>query len=100
MDKYRSFQEFYPFYLSQHRNRICRRLHFIGTLSVLVILFSSLMTSSWLMLLLMPICGYGFAWLGHILFEHNKPATFSYPIYSLIGDWVMFKDILYGKIQI
>lgn len=98
--KYRSFQEFYPFYLSQHRNRICRRLHFFGSLSVLAILLISLLTKSRLLLLLIPVSGYGFAWLGHVVYEKNKPATFTYPVYSLMGDWVMFKDILLGKIPI
>lgn len=100
MDKtYQSFKEFYPFYLSQHQNQVCRRLHFIGTLSVLVILFYTLISRSWIMLLLIPLSGYGFAWVGHILFEKNKPATFVFPVYSFIGDWVMFKDIITGKIQ-
>ena len=45
------------------------------------------------------IAGYGFAWVGHFFFEHNRPATFSHPIYSLIGDWAMFRDVLTGKIR-
>ena len=48
----------------------------------------------------LPVIGYGFAWLGHFLFEKNKPATFTYPLYSLMGDWVMFKDMLTGRIKI
>ena len=46
-----------------------------------------------------PVLGYGFAWVGHFFFEHNRPATFQYPVYSLLGDWVMFKDILHGNIK-
>jgi hypothetical protein len=45
------------------------------------------------------LCGYGFAWIGHFFFEKNKPATFQYPFYSLAGDWVMYKDMLIGKIR-
>jgi hypothetical protein len=52
------------------------------------------------LLCFIPILGYGFAWIGHFIFEKNKPATFTYPIYSLMGDWVMFKDIIIGKIQL
>jgi hypothetical protein len=97
--EYRSFAEFYPFYLSQHANSVCRRLHFIGSLLVLLILAASLLTGSFLWLLAIPIVGYGFAWLGHFGFEKNKPATFTYPIYSLRGDWVMFFQMLSGKIK-
>ena len=54
---------------------------------------------SWLVLMLLPLVGYGFAWVGHFFFEHNKPATFEYPFYSLVGDFVMFKDMLTGRIR-
>lgn len=97
--KYYSFSEFYPFYLSEHQNRLNRRLHFIGSALVLLVALYALLTMSWLLLFLLPVVGYGFAWIGHFFFEKNKPATFIYPIYSLIGDWVMFKDILTGKIK-
>lgn len=97
--RYRSFAEFYPFYLSQHANTVCRRLHFVGSLLVLAILVSSLITGNFLWLLVIPVVGYGFAWLGHFGFEKNKPATFTYPIYSLRGDWVMFFQMLSGKIK-
>ncbi len=96
---YHSFEEFYPFYLSQHKNRTCRRLHFIGSFLVLAILVYGLITHNFKSFWLLPIVGYGFAWLGHFFFERNKPATFDYPLYSLIGDGVMFKDIVIGKIK-
>jgi hypothetical protein len=97
--EYRSFAEFYPFYLSQHANTVCRRLHFFGTLSVLGVLAFSLLTANFLWLLALPVVGYGFAWLGHFAFEKNRPATFTYPLYSLRGDWVMFFQMLSGKIK-
>ena len=96
---YQSFKTFYPFYLSQHKNTVCRRLHFIGSALILLILLSVVVSSQWWLLWLLPIVGYGFAWVGHFFFERNKPATFQYPFYSLLGDWVMFKDILIGKIR-
>ena len=96
-NKYKSFSEFYPFYLSQHCNLICRRLHFVGSFMVLLIFFYIFYTCSWLLILLLTLVGYGFAWLGHFFFEKNIPATFKYPVYSLIGDWVMFKDMLIGN---
>lgn len=94
-----SFRDFYPYYLSEHQNSICRRLHFIGSTLVLALLVLSLMTQQWMLLWLLPIAGYGFAWLGHFAYEKNKPATFQYPLYSLLGDWVMYKDILLGRIK-
>ena len=95
MKKFNTFKEFYPFYLSEHMNPICRGLHFLGTLGVVLLIICSFYNIKYLVIA--PICGYSFAWAGHFFFEKNKPATFKYPIYSFIGDWVMFKDILIGK---
>jgi len=95
MKKYNNFDDFYPFYLSEHMNPICRVLHFIGTLGVIIIIILSFYNIK--LLLLAPIFGYSFAWVGHFFFEKNTPATFTYPVYSFIGDWIMFKDILLGK---
>lgn len=98
--EYKSFSEFYPYYLDEHRNLNCRRLHFVGSLIVLVILATVLVTQAWIWLLLVPLVGYGFAWVGHFVFEKNRPATFKHPLYSLMGDWVMFRDILTGRVSI
>ena len=94
-----SFKIFYPYYLTEHSNRTSRKLHFIGTFLVLIILFYIIVSRQWWLIVSLPIAGYGFAWLGHYVFEKNKPATFKHPIYSLIGDFVMFRDILMGKIK-
>lgn len=93
-----SFAEFYPYYLSEHADRTCRRLHFIGTSLVIALAIAALFTGQLWLLLLMPVAGYGFAWFGHIGFEKNRPATFQHPFYSLLGDFVMYKDMLTGKI--
>tara|TARA_Y100001968_G_scaffold274139_1_gene267165 strand:- start:147 stop:473 length:327 start_codon:yes stop_codon:yes gene_type:complete len=93
--KYSNFKEFYPFYLSEHMHPICRMAHFFGTLCVFIIIIMSFSDTT--LLLFAPIFGYGCAWIGHFFFEQNRPATFSYPLYSLMGDWVMFKDILIRK---
>jgi len=95
---YSSFAEFYPFYLSEHRDRACRRLHFAGSVLVLAAIAAAVLTGNAWWLLAAPLCGYGCAWIGHFFFEHNQPATFTHPVYSLIADWVMFRDILAGKI--
>ena len=97
--EFTSFKQFYPYYLQEHQNVTCRRLHFVGSSLVLIVVLYALFTQQFLLLWLLPIIGYGFAWLGHFFFEKNRPATFKYPVYSLWGDWVMFKDMLIGKIK-
>ena len=92
------FSDFYPYYLEEHANRTCRRLHFVGTTLVILTAVYALVSGHLAALLLLPLLGYGFAWVGHFYFEHNKPATFKYPFYSLAGDFVMYKDIVTGKI--
>lgn len=92
------FRDFYPHYLQEHSNRTCRRLHFAGTSLVIAMTICVVVTGAWWMLWLLPVAGYGFAWLGHFVFEKNRPATFQYPFYSLWGDFVMYKDILTGRI--
>ena len=98
--QFRSFAEFYPYYLGEHSNPICRRLHFVGTSLVIALLAFIIGSGKWLLLLALPVFGYGFAWVGHFFFEKNRPATFTHPLYSLIGDFVMFRDILLGKISL
>ena len=97
--RFQSFSEFYPYYLNEHSNATCRNLHYIGSLLVLSVLFWAIVTGVWSLLFALPVIGYGFAWVGHFGFEHNKPATFQYPFYSLMGDWVMLKDFLTGNID-
>jgi len=99
MSQFASFSEFYPFYLSEHSNLTCRRLHFVGTSLVIGCLLMLAMSRNPYWILAALLCGYGFAWVGHFFFEKNRPATFKYPFYSFISDWVMYKDILIGKIR-
>jgi hypothetical protein len=99
-ERFASFAEFYPFYLEEHRNVVSRRLHFVGSLGVIGCLAMALATGDWLWLPAALVSGYGCAWIGHFFFEKNRPATFKHPVYSLMGDWVMFKDICVGKISL
>jgi hypothetical protein len=99
-DRFKTFREFYPFYLSEHRDRTCRRLHFVGSALALAALAAAVMTLNPWWLLAAPLAGYGCAWIGHFFFERNRPATFTHPIYSLIGDWAMFRDIVRGRIRL
>jgi hypothetical protein len=95
---YRTFREFYPFYLSEHANRISRRLHFAGTsIAVVLLVAAALLRAGWLIVAAV-VQGYALAWVGHFFYEHNKPATFKYPRFSLMGDWRLWWEILTGKI--
>ncbi|MGO9390267.1 Mpo1-like protein [Rhodoblastus sp.] len=93
------FADFYQFYLGEHANRACRRLHFVGTTLALFCLVAFVLSGGvpWWFLSALG-AGYGFAWVGHFFFEKNRPATFKFPIYSLMGDWVMWWEILRGRI--
>ena len=96
--RFESFRDFYPFYLGEHRNLTCRRLHFAGSSLALGFVVLAVMRGDPRWLAAALLSGYAFAWIGHFFFEHNRPATFQHPFYSFAGDWVMFKDILIGKI--
>jgi hypothetical protein len=98
MPRYASFAEFYPFYLSEHAQRTTRRLHFIGSSLGLVCLMMLILTGNLWWLGAGLVCGYGFAWFAHFTVEKNRPATFRQPLYSLMGDWKMFWQILTGRI--
>jgi len=98
MKRFAGFRQFYPYYLGEHANRTSRRLHFVGSCGVLVLVLvaAAMRDPRWLLAAL--ACGYGFAWIGHYFFEKNRPATFRHPLYSFLGDWVMFRDIIVGRI--
>lgn len=100
MSRFTTFREFYPFYLDEHRNPTCRRLHFVGSLIALGFIGTAIALREPWFLLAALVSGYAFAWVGHFFFEKNRPATFKYPLYSFVGDWVMFKDILTGRIRL
>ncbi|KAJ3067170.1 hypothetical protein HDU79_002669 [Rhizoclosmatium sp. JEL0117] len=92
--RFQSFSEFYPFYIGEHRNAINRRLHFIGTTTFLGICATAAVTGKLELLLAAPVAAYSFAWAGHFFVEKNRPATFKYPVYSLMGDFKMYYEIL------
>ena len=94
-----SFREFYPYYLAEHSNIVCRRLHYVGSTLALACLVTAFVSGNAWWGLGALFCGYGFAWIGHFFFEKNRPATFSHPLYSFAGDWVMLRDMLIGRIR-
>jgi hypothetical protein len=95
---FRTFEEFYPYYLQEHSNRTCRRLHFVGSSLGLLLALLAVTTQTWWLIAAALVVGYGFAWVGHFYFEHNKPATFKYPWLSYKGDWKMWWEMLTGRI--
>ncbi len=98
--RFDSFADFYPFYLAEHANRVSRRLHFIGSTGVLACIVVGIATGHAWWYLGAVFCGYGFAWVGHFFFERNRPATFRHPVYSLIGDWAMYRDVWRGRVKL
>ncbi|MGO9948698.1 MAG: Mpo1-like protein [Steroidobacteraceae bacterium] len=97
--RYRSFGDFYPFYLSEHSNKVSRRPHFTGTSIAVALLITAAITQRWWLIAVALVQGYAFAWVGHYFFERNKPATFRYPAFSLMGDWRLWWEILTGKLR-
>lgn len=95
--RYTSFKEFYPYYLSEHQHTTSRVLHFTGTGLLIVVAVVAIAIGKFLWLPLVPVIGYGFAWVGHFFFERNKPATFKYPFYSLASDFKLFFGILRNR---
>lgn len=95
--KFKSLKEFYPYYLSEHQNTTCRALHVAGTTLFFYFLIAAVWSGVYGLLWLCPVCGYGFAWVGHFFFEKNKPATFKYPLYSLASDFKWYFEVLAGK---
>lgn len=98
--RFSRFADFYPFYLREHDDRRNRRLHFAGSTLALLCLLQLFLTGQPVWLLYGLLCGYGFAWVGHLFFEKNRPATFKYPLYSFMGDWVMYADIWRGRVKL
>lgn len=97
-ERYRTFADFYPFYLGEHASRVSRRLHFTGTSIACVLLVVAVANQIWWLPLAALVQGYALAWVGHFFFERNKPATFKYPLFSFLGDLRLWWEIISGKI--
>ena len=92
--------DYYKRYLTLHTHPINRLLHFTGLWVTIGYVIFTISTQLWLLLLLAPFVVYPFAWAGHYIFEKNKPAAFHNPIKAKIADWMMFRDILLGRLRI
>ncbi|MFQ3334200.1 MAG: hypothetical protein ACI8XI_000875 [Woeseiaceae bacterium] len=98
--QYSNFKDFYPYYIQQHKNKYTKLLHFIGAWFFISFISILIYSHEIKYLLFAFLSAYGFAWIGHFFIEENKPATFDYPIYSFMGDCLMFIEILKGKHKI
>tara|TARA_B100000767_G_C19750479_1_gene530574 strand:+ start:256 stop:561 length:306 start_codon:yes stop_codon:yes gene_type:complete len=100
MKRFSSFKEFYPYYLEEHKLPRTKLFHFIGTLAAILFIAGLAYTQNPFYILGALLSGYGAAWISHFFVEKNKPATFKYPLYSFLGDYRMFFEILMGRHQI
>jgi hypothetical protein len=96
---FRNLAEFYPFYLGEHRHPVSRVLHYIGTWGAVLFLLALIATGNLWFLVAALFSGYAFAWMGHFLFEHNRPATFRHPLYSLASDFRMWWELNLGRLK-
>ncbi len=98
-ERFKTFEEFWPFYLREHANPVNRRLHQAGTTGALATLAYSVLRGKPAVAPLALVVGYGPAWVGHFIIEKNRPATFTYPAWSLLGDFKMNKLMWTGELD-
>lgn len=98
-ERYGSFEEFWPYYLSEHRHPVSRGLHYVGTSAAIATAGIGALTLNPFALPAAMFCGYGAAWVGHFIVEKNRPATFTYPAWSLRGDFRMLKLKVTGRLH-
>lgn len=96
--RYPSFAEFWPFYLREHSKVRTRMLHYVGTTIVVGLAIAAAIIGRWLLLLALPVAGYFFAWIAHFTVEKNRPATFTYPLWSLAADFKMWGLAIVGRL--
>ncbi len=88
--KIAAYGDFWPYYLQEHSKPETRAIHYVGTSLAIAALIAAVVTQIWWLLLLVPVAGYLFAWIGHFGIEKNRPATFTYPLWSLYSDFRMY----------
>lgn len=96
--KFPTYKAFWPHYVNEHRGKLTRNLHFLGTSLALFFVFMAITVDPWF-LVAVPFAGYGFAWLAHFYVEKNRPATFTYPVWSLMADMHMFALMCSGRMD-
>lgn len=99
MREHANFESFWPYYLREHAKPATRSWHYVGSTLAILVLIGALLTQNWWALLAVPLAGYFFAWVSHAFVERNKPATFTYPLWSLVGDFRMYILFLTGRLD-
>src|SRR5687768_15896049 len=99
MNEIKTYEEFWDFYVAEHGKPLTRYLHFVGTLLGLVLLVWLIRRGLWYYFPLSLSVGYAFAWSAHFFVEHNKPATFKYPLWSFVSDYKMIFYMLTGRME-
>lgn len=97
--QYNSFSDFWPYYLAEHSKPATRLLHYLGTVIAIGFLITVIAIGKWWLFPIAFIPGYAFAWVGHFFIEKNRPATFTYPLWSFMGDWKMLALMLTGRLK-
>jgi hypothetical protein len=97
--QFKSFSEFWPYYLAEHSRPATRLLHYIGSLAGLTVIVALVAVGKWWLFPLAFVPGYAMAWIGHFFVEKNRPATFTYPLWSFMGDWKMLGLMLTGRLK-
>lgn len=97
--QFKSFAEFWPYYLGEHSKPATRALHYVGTICAIALVISFVAIGKWWLFPLAFVPGYAFAWIGHFFIERNRPATFTYPLWSFMGDWKMLALMLTGRLK-
>lgn len=95
----KTFEEFWPYYVGEHRNKLNRTLHVVGTSLAIFFLTWAVTSGRFMFVIVALLFGYGFAWIGHFFVEKNKPATFKHPLWSLVGDFKMLALVLTGRME-
>ena len=95
-----NYSEFWDFYVAEHSQPLTRYLHFTGSMLSIILLVWIIRNANWFYLPLCLVIGYAFAWFSHFFVEKNKPATFKYPLWSLISDYKMVFYMLTGKMEL
>ena len=98
-DEFKSFSDFWPLYLGQHSKPATRTLHCVGTLAAVGLAILLIAVGRWWLFPLALVPGYALAWIGHFFVEKNRPATFTHPLWSFIGDWKMLALMLTGRLK-
>lgn len=97
--KFETFEDFWPYYVTEHKEPATRLLHFIGTTAGFACVAGAVVFKKRWLFAVAPVVGYGCSWIGHFFIEKNKPATFKHPLWSFRGDMRMWHLMVRGKMQ-